>query len=132
MSYKIVVDSCGELTEEMKQSGKVESVALSIQIDNENIIDDDTFNQAEFLRKVAESSNSPKSSCPSPECYMDSYKCDADRVYVVTLSAELSGSYNSAVLGKSIYAEEHGEKKIHIFNSRSASVGETLIAKKIM
>ncbi len=132
MSYKIVVDSCGELTEEMKQSGKVESVALSIQIDNENIIDDDTFNQAEFLRKVAESSNSPKSSCPSPECYMDSYKCDADRVYVVTLSAELSGSYNSAVLGKNIYAEEHGEKKIHIFNSRSASVGETLIAKKIM
>ena len=132
MSYKIVVDSCGELTEEMKQSGKVESVALSIQIDSENIIDDDTFNQAEFLRKVAESSNSPKSSCPSPERYMDSYKCDADRVYVVTLSAELSGSYNSAVLGKSIYAEEHGEKKIHIFNSRSASVGETLIAKKIM
>ena len=38
MSYKIVVDSCGELTEEMKQSGKVESVALSIQIDNENIM----------------------------------------------------------------------------------------------
>ena len=100
MSYKIVVDSCGELTEEMKQSGKVESVALSIQIDNENIIDDDTFNQAEFLRKVAESSNSPKSSCPSPERYMDSYKCDADRVYVVTLSAELSGSYNSAARKK--------------------------------
>lgn len=132
MSYKVVVDSCGELTEGMKQSGKVESIPLSIQIENENIIDDDTFNQKEFLHKVAESQECPKSSCPSPERYMKSYKCHADRIYVVTLSAELSGSYNSAVLGKSIYKEEYGEKKIHIFNSRSASVGETLIVKKIM
>ncbi|MDO4451406.1 MAG: DegV family protein [Lachnospiraceae bacterium] len=132
MGYKIVVDSCGELTEEMKQSGKVESVPLSIQIENETIVDDDTFNQKDFLVKVARSPECPKSSCPSPERYMESYKCHADRIYVVTLSAELSGSYNSAVLGKSIYEEEHGEKKIHIFNSRSASVGETLIAQKIM
>lgn len=132
MSYKVVVDSCGELTEEMKKMGKVESVPLSIQVDNENIIDDDTFNQKEFLRKVAESSECPKSSCPSPERYMESYDCHADRIYVVTLSAELSGSYNSAVLGKTIYEEEHGEKQIHIFNSRSASVGETLIAQKII
>ena len=52
MSYKIVVDSCGELTEEMKQSGKVESVALSIQIDNENIIDDENFDQKDFLKNL--------------------------------------------------------------------------------
>ena len=51
---------------------------------------------------------------------------------MVTLSAELSGSYNSAVLGKNLFLEEHGQKDIYIFNSRSASVGETLITKKIM
>ena len=62
---------------------------------------------------------------------MNSYHCDADHVYAVTLSAELSGSYNSAVLGKNLYEEEYGEKQIHVFNSRSASVGETLIALKI-
>mgnify|MGYP002230355724 CR=1 FL=1 len=29
------------------------------------------------------------------------------------------------------YKEEYGEKKIHVFNSKSASIGETLIAMKI-
>ena len=93
-------------------------------------MDDETFDQAEFLKLVAESPECPKSSCPSPERYMEAYHCDAEHIYAVTLSAELSGSYNSAVLGRNLYEEEYGEKKIHIFNSRSASVGETLIALK--
>lgn len=131
MSYKIIVDSCGELTEEMKKSGHYVSVPLSIQVGEDHIIDDETFNQAEMLKKIAECPECPKSSCPSPEKYMESYRADADHIYVVTLTGELSGSYNSAVLGKSLYEEEYGEKKIHVFNSRSASVGETLIALKI-
>nr|WP_317377662.1 DegV family protein [uncultured Faecalimonas sp.] len=131
MNYKIVVDSCGELTEEMKKSGCFESVPMSIELEGNTIIDDENFDQKEFLAKIAASSECPKSSCPSPERYMQSYLCEAERVYVVTLSEELSGSYNSAVLGKNLYEEEHGEKEIHIFNSKSASVGESLIALKI-
>lgn len=131
MSYKVIVDSCGELTEQMKESGRFETVPLQLQVEDHIITDDDTFDQAAFLKLVAESPECPKSSCPSPESYMNSYHCDADHVYAVTLSAELSGSYNSAVLGKNLYEEEYGEKQIHVFNSRSASVGETLIALKI-
>lgn len=131
MNYKIVVDSCGELTEEMKKSGCFESVPMSIELEGNTIIDDENFDQKEFLAKIAASSECPKSSCPSPERYMQSYLCEAERVYVVTLSEELSGSYNSAVLGKNLYEEEHGEKEIYIFNSKSASVGESLIALKI-
>ena len=62
---------------------------------------------------------------------MEGYHCDAERVYAVTLSSELSGSYNSAVLGKNLYEEEYGEKDIYVFNSKSASVGQTLIGMKI-
>lgn len=131
MSYKIIVDSCGELTEEMKHSGYYETASLSIDIDEHHIVDDETFDQKRFLALIAQSPNSPKSSCPSPETYMAGYRCEAERVYAVTLSAELSGSYNSAVLGKNLYHEEYGEKDIYVFNSRSASVGETLIALKI-
>lgn len=131
MSYRIIVDSCGELTEEMKQSGVFESAALTMEVDGERIVDDETFDQASFLEKVAASAECPKSSCPSPDTYMEKYHCDAERVYVVTLSAELSGSYNSAELGKNLYFEEYGEKQIHVFNSKSASVGQTLIALKI-
>lgn len=131
MSYKVIVDSCGELTEQMKESGRFETAPLQLQVEDHIITDDDTFDQAAFLKLVAESPECPKSSCPSPESYMNSYHCDADHVYAVTLSAELSGSYNSAVLGKNLYEEEYGEKQIHVFNSRSASVGETLIALKV-
>lgn len=131
MSYKVIVDSCGELTEEMKASGHFETASLEIDVDGHHIIDDETFNQAEFLKYVKESPECPKSSCPSPERYMEAYRCEAEHVYAVTLSAELSGSYNSAVLGKKLYAEEYGEKEIYVFNSRSASIGETLIALKI-
>ena len=131
--YKIVIDSCGDLTEELKQTGRFSSVALELEIDGVRIIDDETFDQADFLKRVKESPKSPKSSCPSPEQYMSSYEGEEEHVYVVTLSSLLSGSYNSAVLGANLYRDEHEDgKKIHVFNSKSASVGETIVGIKIM
>ena len=56
MNYKIVVDSCGELTEEMKKSGYFESVPMSIELEGNTIIDDENFDQKEFLAKIAASS----------------------------------------------------------------------------
>ena len=131
MSYKIVVDSCGELPESYKKDERFESVPLVLDIDGHHVVDDETFDQADFLRRVAESPNCPKSSCPSPKRYLEAYTCEADNVYAVTLSAELSGSYNSAELGRKLYLEEKGQKNIHVFNSCSASIGQTLIALKI-
>lgn len=131
MSYKIVIDSCGELPKELKENDRFEVASLEIDIDDHHIIDDDTFNQAEFLKIVKESPNVPKSSCPSPERYMKAYQSDAENIYAVTLSSKLSGSYNSAELGKKLYEEENRSKNIYIFDSKSASVGETLIAMKV-
>lgn len=131
MEYKVLVDSCGELTEEMKESGIFTSVPLSILVENYHIVDDESFNQGEFIKIAKESKECPRSACPSPEQYMDLFKGEEKRVYVVTLSSNLSGSYNSANLAKQMYEEEDGEKEIHIFDSNSASVGETLIALKI-
>lgn len=131
MSYKVVIDSCGELLDEWKQDPRFEPVALTLSVDGVNIIDDETFDQADFLKRVAECPECPKSACPSPERYMRAFDCEAEHVYAVTLSAELSGSYNSAVLGKNLLQEDHPDRQIHIFNSKSASVGQTLIAMKI-
>lgn len=130
MAYKIIVDSCTDLTDIMKEDSRIQAVPLTLQVDDKTIIDDDTFNQKEFLKIVAESPNSPKSSCPSPEAYMNLFGGEED-IYVVTLSANLSGSYNSAVLGRKLYLEENPHKNIEIINSCSASAGQTLIAMKI-
>lgn len=132
MKYKIVVDSCCELPEGLLQDERFERVPLGLEVGDYSIWDDEGFDQAEFLRKVAEYPKCPKSSCPSPERFMESYNSPAEHVYAVTLSSHLSGSYNSAQLGKKLYLEKFGEKQIHVVDSESASGGEAQIALKIV
>ena len=130
MSYRIIGDSCTDLPEELKKDKHFRLVPLTLLIDGEEIIDDETFDQKSFMEKVKASSKEPKSACPSPDDYMKEFDFDGD-VYVVTLSSKLSGSHNSAELAKRLYLEENPGKNIEIFDSRSASVGQTLIAMKI-
>lgn len=59
---------------------------------------------------------------------MQAYDCDADRIYVVTLSGNLSGSYNSAYLARNMFLDKHPDKKVYVFDSCSASCGETQLA----
>lgn len=132
MKYKIIMDSCGEIPKEYINDERFESVPLGLEVGDYCILDDEDFNQKDFLRRVAEYPKCPKSSCPSPERYMMAYDCDAEHIYVVTLSAQLSGSHNSACLAQRLYAEKYDGKKIHIVDSQSASGGETQIALKIM
>lgn len=130
MSYKIIGDSCTDLTEELKKDDHVQVVPLCIDIDGYLITDDETFDQKDFLKRIAASPNCPKSSCPSPDAYMKAFDGPEDHVYVVTLSSKLSGSFDSAMLAKRLYLEENPDKKIEVFDSKSASVGQTLIALK--
>lgn len=133
-NYKIVVDSCCELPEQYLEDPRFQRVPLTLTIEDENIIDDDSFDQLYFINKVKNSEDYPRSACPSPQSYMDAFTTNAEHVYCVTLSSKLSGSYNSAVIGKSMYEEEHenDNTQIHIFDSESASVGETQIAMMIL
>ena len=132
MSFHIVADSCCELTADMKKRGNIEIAPLTLEVGGEYILDDETFDQKYFLKRVAECPECPKSACPSPDYFRKSFLNGAERCYAVTLSAQLSGSYNSAVLGANLAQEENEDLKIHVFNSRSASIGETLIVKKIV
>ena len=132
MSCHIVADSCCELTADMKKRENIEIAPLTLEVGGESILDDETFDQKYFLKRVAECPECPKSACPSPDYFRKSFLNGAERCYAVTLSAQLSGSYNSAVLGANLAQEENEDLKIHVFNSRSASIGETLIVKKIV
>lgn len=131
MKYKIIVDSCGDFTDEMKKSEVFESVPLELQVEEVTIVDDETFDQAKFLEMVRKSENCPKSACPAPEQFKQAMECGADHIYIVTLSEQLSGSYNSARLAKELFMEEHANAKVHVFNSLSASAGEALVALQI-
>lgn len=130
MNFKIVGDSCCDLDEGLKKKMNVEIVPLTIDILDKTYVDDESLDTLELLRDMKKSSEIPKTSCPSPNDYIDSYKGEED-IFVVTLSSKLSGSYNSAVLARNLYLEENKEKFIHVFDSKSASTGQALIAMKI-
>ena len=129
MDYKIILDSCGELPQEKKNDPHFERVPLELVVDDYRTWDDDSFDQADFLQRVAKSPVCPKSACPSPERYMQAMDTpEGTDVYVVTLSGALSGSYNSAELAKDMYIEANPGRNVHVFDSCSASCGQTQIA----
>lgn len=128
MSYKIIGDSCLDLTGDMKKNTRYQMIPLTLQVDDTMIIDDETFDQNAFIQLVKASPNCPKSACPSPEAFKKAYECEEEDVYVITLSSHLSGSYNSALVGKDLYEEEHGHKNILVIDSESASAGELNLA----
>jgi len=130
MMYKIIGDSCTDITEEMKQEGAVSLVPLTLSVAGEEFIDDETFDQKLFIEKMKASEDCPRSACPSPQRFMQEFE-GQEECYVITLSSRLSGSYNSAVVAKDMYLEEHPEAKIEIVDSRSASCGQALLAMKI-
>lgn len=131
MSCRIIIDTGGEYTEIMQGDAAYASAPLRIRFPEVELIDDGTIVQQDLLNMIESHDEVPRSSCPSPEEYMNLYNCDEDNVYAITISAQVSGSYNSAVLGKNLFEEEHGEKNIHVFNSKSASVGMSTVAYKI-
>lgn len=131
MSFKIVVDSCCDLTPQMKKEPCFVRVPLTIQVDGSVFVDDETFDQADLLWAMQQSENAPSTSCPSPQSYLDAYQGGEEDIYVVTLSALLSGSHNCAEQAKALLEEESPERNVHVFNSCSAAGGEVLIALKI-
>lgn len=132
MSFKIIVDSCCDLTAVQFAKGPFRRVPLTISLAGQDIVDDESFDQTQLLLLMRENQEAPKSACPSPAQYLEAFEqADADEIYVVTLSALLSGSHNAATQARSIWLEDHPDAHVHIFNSCSAAAGEVRVAMKL-
>lgn len=134
MTYQIIGDSCLDLTSGMRKDSRFGTVPLTLQVGDETVVDDESFNQDRFLAMVRACPQCPKTACPSPELFMEHYrKAKTDMVFVITLSSHLSGSYNSALTAKQIYEEEQRETggistRVEVIDSLSASSGQLCIA----
>lgn len=124
MTYRLIGDSCTDLDDNLKKDDNIVIVPLTLEIGDYSVKDDDKFNQKDFIKRMAESKIGAKSACPSPEDFKEAMECDTDMAFVVTLSEHLSGSYQSAEIGKKLYEEEHDHKDILVLSSRSASAGQ--------
>lgn len=129
MDYRIIADSCCDMTPQLKEKLGVTSVPLTMTLGDKSFIDDDTLDLPGFMEEMKNCTARIGSASPSPYFYKEAFE-GTHTSFAITLSSKLSGSYNSAMLGKSMAEEEIGAD-VHIFDSRSASAGEVLIALKI-
>ena len=129
MDYKIIVDSCCDLTPEFKERLNAEIVPLSITLGEESIVDDESLHMSHFMERMKHFTGKIGSAAPSPELFQKVFQ--GARSFAVTLSSNLSSSYSSAMLGKAMAEEESADTDIHVFDSKSASAGQVLLALKI-
>ena len=130
MDFKIIVDSCCDLTAELRKRFDISTAPLSIDIDDKHFVDDENLDRESLLAAMRNSSEAPKTASPGPGPFLDLYR-KYENIFVVTLSKELSATYQNAVLAKKLLKEEAGDKFVKVFNSFSATVGETMIAYKL-
>jgi len=129
MKSQIIVDSCCDLTADMKTEMGIKSVPLTMLLGDKEYCDDDSLDIGGFLHNMGEYSGKASSASPSPFIYQNAIG-SADDTYIVTLSSKLSGSYSNAVVGNNESVGK-GNKSACLFDSKSASAGETLIAIKL-
>ncbi|MGM0549102.1 MAG: DegV family protein [Bacillota bacterium] len=130
MEFKIIVDSCCDLTKEIKERFNISTAPLSIDIEDEHFVDNQNLDREKLLKTMKNSDQAPKTASPGPGPFLDLYR-QHENSFVITLSKELSASYQNAVLAKDLLVEEAEDKFVKVFNSFSASVGETMIAYKL-
>lgn len=131
MSFRIIADSCCDKTAVMKNWDNITFVPLTLSIKDYTILDDESFDQEDFISRTIESDEVAKTACPAPDAFASAMNCDEDDVYVLVITDKLSGTYNSAMQGKALFEEENDSKNIHVFNSLATSGIESLVAEKI-
>lgn len=128
---KIVADSSLDTRPQDEQILPVTKVPFSIIFDHTTIVDSRDVDLNVFTHTMQESEKF-QSACPNPNDYLEAFIGEED-VFCITITAKLSGSHNSAELAKKLYEDSTElKKKIHIFDSMSASTGPFLIYYKIM
>ena len=133
MDCRIIMDSVGDRTEEMKAEKTVRMVPLTVIIDGKEYRDDDSLDTMMLLREIKNSKTCPRSACPSPEEFMEAYReAYPHETFVICASSKLTGSYNSAALGCRLFLEEHPDAKISVIDSLTATPGSGLIAQYIL
>ncbi len=131
MSFSIIADSCCDFTPEMRTDPVFRSIPLTIHVGGADYVDNQNLDTSLLICAMSQSPDASSTSCPSPGDYLEAFRNAEGDIYVVTLSALLSGSHNSAWQAMRLFAEEQPERNVHVFNSCSASAGEVLLAQKV-
>ena len=119
---KIVTDSSCDLNKDIIEKYNIKVVPLNVSFGEDTYIDGE-LDKKEFYERMKNSSELPKTSCPSPEKFMQSYEGDED-VIIFTIASALSGTYSATLLAKNMMLEENPDKKIAVIDTETGSIAQ--------
>lgn len=131
MKFRVIVDSTFYLSEEEFSDNGIKKACL-------NVIDkDETFKESDidndFVYGRLDKGHKLTTSQPSPGEFFDLYEEllseGAKRIFVLTLAKPLSGTYQSAVLAKSMLNDSD---VVHVFESNMAAFGNEMLALELV
>ena len=122
MAWMIVSDSSCEIRglEHPAPGVQFALAPFKIRIGEREYVDLPTLNVPQMLQAMTEYNGASTSACPSPEEWAEWF-LQADNVIALTISSNLSGSYNAACSAREMVLEEHPEKKIFILDTLSCA-----------
>lgn len=128
MKMRIVADSSANLSTAPDHS--IVSVPLTLRTDEREFVDNENLNIKEMTDYLASYKGKSGSACPSSQDWVDAFG-DAEEVYAIAITSNLSGSFNSLRLAKEQYEDEYPNRKVCIIDSLSAGSELKLVIEKI-
>ena len=125
---RIISDSSADILE-LKGADYV-SVPMSISTSERTFTDDAILDVDEMVEYMEKYNGRSFTACPGTQAWLDAFE-GAKEIFVVTLTSGLSGTYNSALVAKDMYLDEHPDAKIHVLDSLSTGPQMLLIIEKI-
>lgn len=128
MKIKIVADSSADLV--TLEDNNIVSVPMKIMTDYKEYVDDSALDVKGMTDELAAYRGKSGSACPGVGAWIDAFG-DADRVFCITITSNLSGSYNSAMVAKEMYESENPDRKVCVIDSLSAGPELKVTVEKI-
>jgi DegV family protein with EDD domain len=131
MTWNIVSDSSCDLLTSAWTSQKVlfETVPMRLQVGTREFIDNDHLEPADLLVAMSEEKSAASSACPSPGAFAHAFE-KGDKTICFTISGNLSGTYNAAVMGREMVLEEHPEKEVCVIDSKATAGAMVLLIQR--
>ena len=123
-NIKLITDGSCDLSKDIIEKYNIEVIGLNVSFGDETYIGGVEIDNDTFYKRMANSKELPKTSCPSPEKFIESYDCEEDNIIVLTLASSLSGTYSTARLAKDIFIEQNPNKKIEIIDTQNGCAGQ--------
>lgn len=128
MNIKIVTDSSADLT--ALPGIDFDFAPLKIITSEREYVDNENLDTVEMASEMQEYKGRSSTSCPNAEDWLRAFG-DAEHIICITITATLSGSYNSAVLAKQLYENTHKGRRVFVFNSLTAGPEIAIMAVKV-